>query len=375
MMLLLLLALGLPAGAHAYGFSVHELINRAATTHLPPAFAGFAQWADDLETLSVAADQRKCCDPDESRKHYIDIDDYAEFFAGTLPHSYEAMVNAFGQPRVDGNGTLPWAIESAYADLVSHFRNEDWTSVVATAADLGHYVADSHNPMHLTVNYNGQLTGQNGIHSRHESEMTGRHLDELVPAPGTVSLILDPLETVFDNIDALYPGVQAILDADLVARDSAGGSTSSDTYYFWLWYEVGNATKTWIRAASIMLASLWYSAWTEAGSPPLPGDATGVEPVPGELRTRVLAAVPNPFRSSSRLRFELAREGTITLRIVDSLGRLVRRFEPRLLDSGVHQTGWDGTDQAGAKLAGGVYHLVVTDDRGVSAAGRVVLLR
>ena len=155
-----LVALLLPTVVHGYGFSVHRLVNRAATTHLPSSFAGFAQWVDDLEALSTAADERKCCVSGESIKHYIDIDDYPEFFTGTLPHTLAAMVSQYGQSRVDGNGTVPWAIEASYNDLVGHFSNQDWTSAVASAADIGHYVADSHNPMHLTLNYNGQLTGQ-----------------------------------------------------------------------------------------------------------------------------------------------------------------------------------------------------------------------
>jgi hypothetical protein len=65
----------LPALTQAYGFSVHRIVNRAATTHLPASFQAFAQWADSLEDLSTAPDERKCCVPDEAMKHYIDIDD------------------------------------------------------------------------------------------------------------------------------------------------------------------------------------------------------------------------------------------------------------------------------------------------------------
>ena len=121
-------ALLLPTLAHAYSYSVHRIVNRAATTHLPAPFQGFGQWADDLAALSTAPDERKCCVPGESIKHYIDIDDYPEFFTGTLPQTYADMVAMYGQSRVDGNGTAPWAIEASYRDLVTHFENEDWES-------------------------------------------------------------------------------------------------------------------------------------------------------------------------------------------------------------------------------------------------------
>jgi len=367
----------LPSNVLGYGFAVHRLINRAATTHLPSSFAGFAQWVDDLENLSTAADERKCCVSGESIKHYIDIDDYPEFLTGTLPHTYASMVATYGQSRVDGNGTVPWAIESSYQDLVGFFASQDWTSAVATAADLGHYVADSHNPMHLTLNYNGQLTEQNGIHSRHESEMTSRHLSELIPAPTTAALIGSPPDVVFNWIDQLYPGVSLILAADLVAKEAANGSTSSDTYYERLWLESGSETQQWVRDASVTLASLWYTAWVESGSPALPGDPTAVDPPPASrvYETRVLANVPNPFNPATTLRFELARTGEATLRIVDAAGRLVRQMSLGVLDRGYQKVAWDGTDQSGQRLASGHYRIIVTDAQGMSATGTAVLLK
>lgn len=365
----------LPTLAHAYGYSVHRIVNRSATTHLPGPFQGFGQWVADLEDLSTAPDERKCCVPGESIKHYIDIDDYPEFFTGLLPHSYAEMVAQYGLSRVEDNGTVPWAVEASYRDLVATFEHQDWELAVISAADLGHYVADSHNPMHLTLNYNGQLTGQYGIHSRHESEMTGRHLAELEPAPGTVTLIADPLEAAFDWINEVYLGVDLILAADLVATAAAGGSTSSTTYFNRLWLEVGEETQFWVRDASLTLASLWYSAWVEAGSPPLPGDATDAIPGLGTPKTRMLANVPNPFNPSTQLRFELAQAGSAILQIVDVKGRHVRRMDFDFLDQGSHSVVWDGTDETGSRLASGVYRVMVIDDRGVSATGRLVMVK
>jgi len=364
----------LPPVVPRWGFEVHRLINRAATTHLPPDFQHFAQWADDLEQLSTAADERKCCVTGESIKHYIDIDDYPEFFTGQLPHTYTEMVTTYGESRVDRNGTAPWAIEASYLDLVQGFATADWEGAVAAAADLGHYVGDLHSPLHLTVNFNGQLTEQQGIHARHESQMTARHLGELEPAPGTVSMIADPLESVFEWIDIQYPGVALILAADLTAQ-AAAGSTSSDAYYEALWDAVGDETITWIRDASLAVASLWYAAWIEAGSPPLPGSTTGREASPTPGATRVLPNAPNPFTLSTSLRFELDQGGAATLMIFDVSGRRVRRWKLGVLPRGLHEVLWNGRDDAGAALASGVYHVVVTDAAGSRALGRAVLVK
>lgn len=364
-----------PSLAQGYGYAVHRIVNRAATTHLPAAFQGFARWADELEDLSTAADERKGSTPGESIKHYIDIDDYPEFFTGTLPVEYEDMVAMYGQSRVDGNGIAPWAIEASYDDLVIHFQNQDWEAAVASAADLGHYVADTHNPMHLTLNYNGQLTDQYGIHSRHESEMTSRHLAELVPSPGQVSQISSPLAAAYDWIRYNYQGVEMILEADLVAKAAAGGSTSSDTYYDRLWQEVGDETTVWIREASLALASLWYAAWLEAGSPPLPGDVTDTHPPLARSRTRVLANVPNPFNPTTALRFQLGQAGPAVLRIVDAAGRSVLVTQFAYLDAGIHEYRWNGTDTEGRRVASGVYRVLLTDESGVTATGSAVMVK
>ena len=341
--------------AARWGYDAHRLLNRAATTHLPADFELFAQWTDRLEELSTAADERRGSDPDERIKHYIDIDDYPEFFTGQLPHSYQDMVALYGRTRVDANGTAPWAIEAAYNNLVTHFQAGDWDQAVAAAADVGHYVGDLHNPMHLTLNYNGQLTGQDGIHSRHESRLTARHLSDLVPAPGTISTVSDPLESVFGWIDKQYPGVAMILSADQTATSAAGGNTSSEVYYDRLWAEVGAQTTTWIRDASLAIASLWYAAWAEAGSPPLPNPASYDAAMVPRTTARLLPNTPNPFAGSTDLRFELDQPGWVTLQVFDIRGRRVRIWDFNGLSAGRHSVLFDGRSGSGARLPSGVY--------------------
>ena len=55
------------------------------------------------------------------------------------------------------------------------------------AAILAHYVADGHVPLHAVVNYDGQLTGQQGLHSRWEAELFERNRATLKIAPPPVA--------------------------------------------------------------------------------------------------------------------------------------------------------------------------------------------
>ena len=355
-----------------WGSDAHRLVNRAATTHLPADFSFFATWADNLERLSTAADERKPTDPAEFNKHFIDIDDYSEFFTGDLSHNYQDLVASYGKERVDQNGVVPWAIDTSYAELVAHFSTGSWEEAVAVAADIGHYVGDIHNPLHLTLNFNGQLTGQDGIHARYESEMTSRHLVELEPAPDLVVTIGDPLETVFEWIERQYAGLDTLLAVDLHATDVAGGQTDTDVYYDALWDGLGDQTIIWIRDASIAVASLWYAAWLEAGSP-VPTDVEIEAELPKSVQ--ILPGVPNPFRESTELYLQFSRPGEAELMAFDAMGRRVRRWRVRAEAPGRHKIAWDGTNDAGRRLGSGVYQLIVIDVTGTSSRGSTVLLR
>jgi hypothetical protein len=369
--LVLLAGVLVPQVAGGWGWYVHMLINRAATSHLPVEFRAFAQWADRLEQLSFAADVRAGSDADEAIRHYIDIDNYDEFFAGTLPHTYAEMVARFGRERVDGNGKVPWAIDEARSELVKAMRDGDWPRAVAAAADLGHYVADCHQPLHLTRNYDGEFPEQRGIHARYESALTEIHLDELEPAPGHVSAYARPLEAVFEAIDAVYPGAYLVLNADFRARRAAGGSHSSPTYYEVLWQITGTSTRRWVRDASLQVAALWYTAWLDAGAPTLPGSSASWLP---SATLRLLPNIPNPFNARTTVRFEAPDHGTAILRILDVRGKPVRRLFAGDPGRGERSVSWDGLDQEGRQVASGVY-LIRLEQRGQAVERRAVLVR
>ncbi len=367
----LFVALIEPRTAGAWGVQVHALVNRSATTHLPVEFAAFAQWADSLEGLSVEADARRCCDPNEAIRHYIDIDDYDEFFSRTLPRTYPEMVARFGRDRVDSNGILPWTIESGLAQLTQHFRDHDWPRAVAVAADLGHYVADGHQPFHLTLNHDGQLTGQRGIHSRYESVLTEIYLRELAIQPGRASAYFRPVDAVFEWIERIYPGVRLVLAADHRAKRAAGGDTGNQVYYEVLWRETGAETQLWLRQASLAVASMWLTAWFDAGSPPLPGSAPTAVAAGG---LQLFPNGPNPFSAWTTLRFRVEEPGTATLRVYDVHGRIVRTLLETDPGRGERNLSWNGRDDQGRLVASGIYK-VRLEQRARAVERSAVLVR
>jgi hypothetical protein len=88
----------------------------------------------------------------------------------------------------------------------------------------------------------------------------------------------------------------------------------------------------------------------------LNGVATAAEPLPADpAAAGIAAAWPNPFRHSVEVRFDLAAPSRAALGIYDVRGRRVADLAQGSLGSGAHRVVWDGTDEAGHRVAAGVY--------------------
>jgi hypothetical protein len=92
----------------------------------------------------------------------------------------------------------------------------------------------------------------------------------------------------------------------------------------------------------------------------LPEEQTGVReqaywPSQGQLVTRLYPPQPNPFRAALALRYSLATEGRVELRVHDLTGRVVRTLVYGMMRPGRHSVNWRGADDRGRELARGVY--------------------
>jgi hypothetical protein len=78
-------------------------------------------------------------------------------------------------------------------------------------------------------------------------------------------------------------------------------------------------------------------------------------PNQGPLVTRLYAPQPNPSRSHTAIRYSLAAEDRVTLRMHDLTGRVVRTLCASSMKRGAYSMTWNGTDDRGRELARGVY--------------------
>ncbi len=252
----------------SWGDKGHKIINNNAIEILPKEMKAFEQWKDYITEHAADADSRKAIDKTEAVKHFIDIDYYKEFMNGNMIENKDTLISIYGDSIVTHTGTLPWATLETFENLEKAFKDKNRDRAMIYASDLGHYVADGHQPMHTVLNYNGQFTGQRGVHARYEIDMVDRHLDELQSFKNdcNVKNIDDPLDYIFNYIYASNSYCPVLMSADLIA-DSIAHSSSNDKYYDILWAKTKYVTEFEFVNAEQALASLIYTAWVDAGKP------------------------------------------------------------------------------------------------------------
>ncbi|HEX2865783.1 MAG TPA: hypothetical protein VHO03_02015 [Ignavibacteriales bacterium] len=251
-----------------WGDKGHKLAASKAFDCIPSEMSFMSRWKGYIVEHSVDPDHRKKEDKSEAPKHFIDIDYYQEFQKGNLILNEDSLISKYGQKVVLDEGTLPWATESSLTNLTKAFRQNDTSAIKLYASDLAHYVADGFQPQHATVNYNGKLTGQKGIHFRYEITMLDSNLTDLSRdvRPEDAYFVTDPEKYIFSYIDGSDFYAETILSADKFAY-KASGDQYNGNYYKLLWFRTKHMTTQQLEGAARALASLYYTAWVNAGKP------------------------------------------------------------------------------------------------------------
>jgi len=258
----------------SWGNKGHQKINGSAPQFFPARLNNFNGWSAKLSEHGSDADDRKKDDRTEGVKHYIDIDAYKDFVEmHKITENKDAAFKLYGSKFILKNGTLPWVTDSTYHVLVQQFKSKEWSKALLTAADLGHYVGDGHMPLHLTLNYDGKFTDQTGIHSRYESKMINKYIDEITVKKSPIHKVKDVNRYVFDYIYANYQYKDSLLNADKLAFETANHEYN-DLYYATLWKQTQGFTRKMIAGSSKSLAELIRMAWLESGRPRLPRNIT-----------------------------------------------------------------------------------------------------
>lgn len=278
----LLLTLAIPRSADAWGFDAHKFIAEQMIALLPPELQPLFQ---HRKTYIV----ERSIDPDlwrtvgwdaEDPHHFLDMDYFGKYPFDDLPRDYDRAVQKYGKNVIHEQGLLPWRTQEIYGRVRRGFeglsRQPPATyaqdDIVLFSAILAHYVGDGHVPLHSVVNYDGQRTGQNGIHNRWESELFERYRAKLTIAPMPPKPVTDPRTFMFEVLLASNRLSDGVLEAD--SKAVAGREFYDDGYFEAFAKDQLSVVERRLNDAITGVASLIIGAWEEAGKPAVPVERT-----------------------------------------------------------------------------------------------------
>jgi hypothetical protein len=283
--LLFVILVLLSRAAFGWGFWAHKEINRQAIESLPQPLKDFFVANEEyIVEHSTDPDQRRFKDKDEQFYHFLDIDRYGKYPFSELPHDYQEAEKKFGADSLKKNGLLPWHIAEVTEKLADAMKDGNKEEILHFASDLGHYVADAHVPFHATENYDGQMSGQVGVHARFESRLPEMYGEGYHFSRDTTCLIENPLEKSFQIILMSNAMADSVLKADASAKADLkdqqiytvvrkNGKTEyqySDAYYSKFNEHLRGLVERRIHDAIVAVADFWLTAWVRGGRPRLP---------------------------------------------------------------------------------------------------------
>ena len=265
-----------PASAFAWGFTGHRLIMRRAIDLLPAELKPFfTEHRDEIVARSIDPDLWRNVGWEDDPNHFMDFGarELGEFPFPALPREYGAALEKFGMATLKRNGMLPWRATEIFGNLRRGFegftRGSGFAAndVVLFAPVVCHYMQDAHQPLHATINYNGQLTGNEGIHSRFETDLIERFESRLSIVPAAPTAVRNPRDFAFDALLASYQLVDQILKADTAA--AAGKDVYDDDYFEKLFVGVRPILEKRLSESVTASAGVIIGAWEAAGKPAL----------------------------------------------------------------------------------------------------------
>jgi len=187
----LVIALFAPARASAWGFEAHKYITRRAIDLLPPELKPFYErHRDEVVMRATDPDLWRNVGWEDDPNHFLDFGamEYGEYPFTVLPRELGAAIEKFGMATLKGNGMVPWRASELFGHLrrsLEGFTRGPYgsTDMILFSGALSHYIQDAHQPFHASINYDGQLTGNSGIHARFERDLFEKFQSRLTVNP------------------------------------------------------------------------------------------------------------------------------------------------------------------------------------------------
>ena len=269
----------------SWGFLVHKTLHQLAVYQLPKGMQSlFYTNMDYLIKNAPRPDTRRNTDTTEATKHFIDIEAFGENAINTMPTEWQNAIAKYSEDTLKKYGYVPYVIIDLKNKLTNAFVQGNKDSILFYAADIGHYIGDANVPLHTSLNYDGQLTNQKGLHSLWESMIPEIEIEQYNLYSNHKATYLEkPEASIWQSIqraNALLP--------DLFAKEIEVSKKFSETekyriqmrrgkevkYYttaFAKAYNIalGNTINEQLIHSANLIADIWFTSWVDAGKPNL----------------------------------------------------------------------------------------------------------
>ena len=282
-MILLSILLMLSYASYCWGFFGHRKINQYAIFLLPPEmlilYKGHSAF---LEEHAVDPDKRRYVVAEEGPRHYIDIEHYGHY--DSVPRNWNDAVAKYSADTLHKHGIVPWWLQTMLGRLTNAFKEKNQARILKYSAEIGHYIADAHVPLHATKNHNGQFTGQKGIHGFWESRIPELLADKewdffigkavYIKNAGDFiwarviesARAADTVLKVEKELSRAFPADQRFAfeerNGQLVRQYSSSYAKKYNE-------KLKGMIERRMRQSLFAVASFWYTAWINAGQPDL----------------------------------------------------------------------------------------------------------
>jgi hypothetical protein len=282
---LLILFLFIYQQCFCWGFYAHRKINYYAVFLLPPEMmVFFKSHIQFLSDHAIDPDKRRYALVQEGPRHYIDIDHYGTYPYDSLPRGWNDAVAKFSENSLQQHGIVPWWVQVMQRRLTAAFKEKNGVAILKNAAEIGHYLADAHVPLHASSNHNGQHTGQHGIHGFWESRvpelLAEKEWDFFI---GKAAYIKSPGDFIWNRVLESAAAADTVLrhekelsadfsaDQKFAFEDRNGKIIRQYSSRFAKAYDkkLNGMIERRMRQSIYAIASFWYTAWIDAGQPDL----------------------------------------------------------------------------------------------------------
>jgi hypothetical protein len=277
--------LSITSKCFCWGFFAHKKINYYATFLLPPQMLLFYKPHINFITQHATdPDKRRYAIAAEGARHFIDIDHYGEYPYQEVPRKWKDAVEKFGEDSLRTYGIVPWHIQIMLGRLTKAFQEKNFSSILKNSAEIGHYIADAHVPLHASQNHNGQLTDQKGIHAFWESRvpelLADKKFDFFI---GKAAYIKDPSAFIWQRVLESAKAADSVLKFEKKLSLQFAGDKKysfekrnhilvrqySSDYTIAYDKMLNGMVERRMRQSIYAIASFWYTAWINAGQPDL----------------------------------------------------------------------------------------------------------